>query len=482
MFGGCTALEAVTLPDGITSVNNSFSGYSGRVYASFGSVTAVTLSNAGKYFYVDGYENVQLRHMLTNGEITATKAKTHSTAITTAAVPDGVTELEYQAFYNCAALESVTLPDSLTSIGGSAFYNCASLASVTLPDSLTALGSSVFGGCTALEAVTLPDGITSVNNSFSGYSGRVYASFGSVTAVTLSNAGKYFYVDGYENVQLRHMLTNGEITATKAKTHSTAITTAAVPDGVTELEYQAFYNCAALESVMLPDSLTSIGGSAFYNCAALESVTIPASVTSIGSSAFPKANETLSVYCGSYALSWAQSNKYKADTDPEHGTYCYALLHVWGEAGYVWAADNAAVTATRVCVDASHVETETVAAEMALTKSPTETEAGEHTWTSLPFENAAFAAQVKILADVPALGTLTGLKLPNRLREIGTEAFMDDEALQYVLIPESCTAIGERAFANCSGLLYIRIPASVVTIAGDAFDGCGAGLVIDRLG
>ena len=430
-----------------------------RLYATPGSATAKTLSSSKYYFYLPGYESVKLQHALTDGEITGLKAKASSTAITAAVVPSGVTELEY-----------------------SAFYNCASLASVTLPDSLTALGSSVFSGCTALEAVTLPDGITSANNSFSGYSGRVYASFGSVTAVTLSNAGKYFYVDGHENVQLRHMLANGEITATKAKAHDTAITTAAVPDGVTELEYQAFYNCAALESVTLPDSLTSIGGSAFYNCAALESVTIPASVTSIGSSAFPKANETLSVYCGSYALSWAQSNKYTADTDPEHGTYCYALLHVWGEAGYVWAADNAAVTATRVCVDASHVETETVAAEMALTKSPTETEAGEHTWTSLPFENAAFAAQVKILADVPALGTLTGLKLPNRLREIGTEAFMDDEALQYVLIPESCTAIGERAFANCSGLLYIRIPASVVTIAGDAFDGCGTGLVIDRLG
>ena len=47
-------------------------------------------------------------------------------------IPDGVTSIGNEAFYEYSSLTSVTLPDSLTSIGDSAFYNCSRLTSITM--------------------------------------------------------------------------------------------------------------------------------------------------------------------------------------------------------------------------------------------------------------------------------------------------------------------------------------------------------------
>ena len=81
-----------------------------------------------------------------------------------------------------------------------------------------------------------------------------------------------------------------------------------------------------------------------------------------------------------------------------------ALGHDWGEPSYTWADDNSTVTATRVCErDASHVETETVAASAEVTTAATCTEAGTTRYTAV-FTDAAFAAQEKTLDDIPALG------------------------------------------------------------------------------
>ena len=41
-------------------------------------------------------------------------------------VPEGVTNIGDQAFYDCSSLTSITLPDGLTSIGDCAFYDCGS--------------------------------------------------------------------------------------------------------------------------------------------------------------------------------------------------------------------------------------------------------------------------------------------------------------------------------------------------------------------
>ena len=81
-----------------------------------------------------------------------------------------------------------------------------------------------------------------------------------------------------------------------------------------------------------------------------------------------------------------------------------ATGHDWGAATYEWAGDNSTVTAKRVCAnDATHVETEEAAVASEVTKPATCEGKGETTYTAA-FENEAFAAQVKTVEDVDALG------------------------------------------------------------------------------
>ena len=81
-----------------------------------------------------------------------------------------------------------------------------------------------------------------------------------------------------------------------------------------------------------------------------------------------------------------------------------ATNHNWSEPTYVWADDHTSVTATRTCKNnASHTETETVAATGEVTKAATCTEPGVKTWTSAAFSNTAFTAQTTTEA-IPATG------------------------------------------------------------------------------
>lgn len=62
--------------------------------------------------------------------------------------------------------------------------------------------------------------------------------------------------------------------------------------------------------------------------------------------------------------------------------------------------------------------------------------------------------------------------LPDKLQEVGAEAFANCVSLTSFDIPSGVTTIGERAFAGCTSLTTIRIPASVTSIGTGAFSSC----------
>ncbi len=153
-----------------------------------------------------------------------------------------------------------------------------------------------------------------------------------------------------------------------------------------------------------------------------------------------------------------------------------ALNHEWGEEiVYVWAQDDSAVTACRVCVrNAEHtldLETVPVVRRVA-TVSPTEDAEGAYNIVSGAFKNEACEVQEKAGGAIPALGSLDVLALPRDLKEIGDEAFFADLICQAVVIPDGCRSIGLFAFADCTSLVYVRVPASVKEIPESAFSNC----------
>ena len=56
-----------------------------------------------------------------------------------------------------SAITSVEIPNNITSISNDAFFDCSGLTNITIPDSVTSIGRRAFEGCSGLMSVTLPD-------------------------------------------------------------------------------------------------------------------------------------------------------------------------------------------------------------------------------------------------------------------------------------------------------------------------------------
>ena len=88
--------------------------------------------------------------------------------ITSVVIPEGVTEIAKNAFWDCTSLKQVSLPSTLISIGNNAFANC-DLSSVDLPQNLTTIGVAVFLGNEKLTSIVLPRALTTIgSNVFTG--------------------------------------------------------------------------------------------------------------------------------------------------------------------------------------------------------------------------------------------------------------------------------------------------------------------------
>ena len=114
-----------------------------------------------------------------------------------------------------------------------------------------------------------------------------------------------------------------------------------------------------------------------------------------------------------------------------------ATGHSWGTPKYTWAEDGSKCTAERACAhDASHKETEEGTVTPEVTKPATCTEMGETTYTA-KFDNAAFAEQTKVVADVEKLGHAPGEAVEeNRVEPACGAAGSYDEVVY-------CTVCGE---------------------------------------
>lgn len=218
-------------------------------------------------------------------------------------VPNGVTTIQYQAFYGLN-VTSVSLPDTLTTIGSYAF-TLSHITSITLPDSVTEVGALAFLGCRYLESATLSNGMDLINYQlFEDCS--ALRSISIPESITVIEYGAFFDCSSLESIVIPDSVTKlsshifVDCRALKSITFSNGLTEIAdgtchgcnsltnvkLPDNLVEIGFSAFSDCPSLASLELPDSLLYIGQGAFAWCSNLSSINIPTNLLAIGEFAF----------------------------------------------------------------------------------------------------------------------------------------------------------------------------------------------------
>lgn len=213
-------------------------------------------------------------------------------------IPDGVTEIGAEAFYNCENLKGrLTIPYGVTKIGTEAFYKCKNLnGKLTIPGTVKTIESSTWEGafsyCSGFTGLEIENGVTQIGRyTFSNCSG-LQGDLVIPDSVETIGQGAFYNCTG-----LNGSLTlpnNSKFTEIYPSTFNncTKLTgDLVIPDTVTKIDSEAFINCNSLDGALtLSRNLTSIGDSAFSCCYALktsaEGLYIPDSVEVLGNRAF----------------------------------------------------------------------------------------------------------------------------------------------------------------------------------------------------
>lgn len=231
--------------------------------------------------------------------------------LTSVTIPNSVTEIRYEAFYNCIGLTSVTIGDSVEVIGSEAFYNCSGLSSITIPNSVTGIGDYAFYGTGWYN--NQPNGILYLSSWCLGYKGN-----NPTGELTINEGTRGIATDAFTGCS--GFTGNLTIPSSVAYICSYAFSSCSgltgsltISNSVTRIGYGAFSGCRGLTSVTIGNSVPSIGGEAFYGCSGLTSVTIGNSVESIGNYAFEGCSGLISVTIGNSVTS-INKNAFKGCT------------------------------------------------------------------------------------------------------------------------------------------------------------------------
>ena len=314
-FSGCTGLTSITMPSSVTYIG----------YWAFEGCTSLAAINVD----VDNSNYASVNGVLYSKDKTTVICYPAGKGDNNYNIIDGVTSVDWYAFYGCENLTSITIPDSVTSIGRNAFHDCINIKNITIPDNVTEIGGWAFSGCTSLTSIMIPGNVTSIdlgafsdcirlteikvatqNSNYASVNGVLYDK--DKTTVICYPTGKkdnnYKIINGVSSIGMY------------AFCDCESLTNLVIPNGTISIEQFAFDGCTSLKSITMPNSVTEIGSYAFMDCTSLTSITIPKNVTSIGDNA-------LGYNWSDYYNDYIKSDNFKI--------HCYS-----GTAGEKYAKDN----------------------------------------------------------------------------------------------------------------------------------------------
>lgn len=205
MFGKCTELKKVTLKNGVRSIGeDAFRDCSSLESVIFENTVLEKISD-GAFWGCSALSSIALPDSVTEIERNAF----FETGLRNIQLPEKLTLIGGGAFCNCKNLKQVQLPPQLKELGEGAFFNCENLTQIQLPAQLNKLGTDAFRNCTSLDKIDIPAGLTQIGPD------------------TFCNTG---------------------------------LTSVTLHEGLTKIEDGAFHDCLKLKKIRIPKSVTDIGG------------------------------------------------------------------------------------------------------------------------------------------------------------------------------------------------------------------------------
>lgn len=433
MFGKCTGLKKVTLKNGVRSIGED-------AFRDCSSLESVIFENTVLEKISDG-------------------AFWGCSALSSIALPDSVTEIERNAFFE-TGLRNIQLPEKLTLIGGGAFCNCKNLKQVQLPPQLKELGEGAFFNCENLTQIQLP--------------------------AQLNKLG----TDAFRNC--------------------TSLDKIDIPAGLTQIEPDTFCN-TGLTSVTLHEGLTKIEDGAFHDCLKLKKIRIPKSVTDIGGLAlgirYNRGNGAEEVIPGGFTVEGYTGSAAERYVKRMH--QCENLYHVFfKDVKFVSIGGQTAAVTNIGKTKISALKTGAFTGK-PLTQALTITYGGKKlvngrdytlTWknnknigtASVTIKgkgkyNGSVTKKFRITVQKNAVYTVSRLKYKISNADTsgkGTVVFTgatDKAARKTLTIPTTVkiggksfrvTAIGTSAMSGAKKLTTVKIRANIMTVGAKAFCGC----------
>ena len=336
--------------------------------------------------------------------------------IQSVSIPDGVTSIERDAFSHCERLYEIELPNSLRSIESSTFDHCGSVEVLDLPCNLSSIGSSTFAYCWNLKSISFPDSLKSIGGS------------------------AFIYTD-IEEVQ--------------------------IPDSVSVIEGRTFESCRRLRKVTLPKNLKSVEWQAFSHCNELNQISFPPTLCEIGENAFDGC---------------------KCITDKD------GFIIINNNLVYYHGNDRVVKIPEGVkIIIAGAFENKERLVKIELPKSLIEIGRlafyGCHNLRSInitqrikSIASNAFL-ECKKIADANGFvvfnqvlygyyGQATDIIVPDGIKKICTQAFICNNQIEKITIPESVEIIEESAFSCCRNLVDVVMPKRLKDLGREAFQFC----------
>ena len=408
--------------------------------------------------------NVVIPEYIEGKKVTELRGTFYLSTVESVVLSKGIHTIGMQAFLKCENLKSVMLSPNLKTIETEAFSGCTALKELALPDSLEEMGYMAFNGCTALKYVFIPKSIINWDG------------------------GATFYQCGLQKVDLEEGMTSlGYMTFS-----DTQITEITFPKSLKTIPQGVCARCANLTRINLPEGVETIESGAFIKTAITE-LTIPASVRSVSDTSFYSNEHLKKVTFLGDAPEKFVDDEYNFAVSKGGGDYTiYYQKDAKGFSTPRWCGFKAApvgsepqplmdgdfeytvngdgtVTLVSYEGDATNVVVpETLAGK-------TVTVIGEKAFV---FEDEILSVQLPNTVTEIGFGafaqclSLTTVNLPENLETIGDHAFnMCD--LTEVSFPASLRKIGAYAYSNCQPVEYLYIPASITEIGKNAFMGMG---------